>query len=234
MKETKTKKFKLPFWIQIVLIVLAGVIASGAILLSVQNRNVEKHKVTFAYSDGTVIEEKEVVDGKGVIPPVIENEGVFRGWSAAINNVENDYEVHPMIYDIVEDNLFYFNSPYVREGKRFTLDVFLGGKVNAKSGELTIEYDSDVLEYKKADCADDVKIEETEVGKLSLTFDKENALSEKCLMSTITFKAKKADAYSTELVLTAENVKSVENGKEAPAVFATINNEIYFLQEVCK
>ena len=230
MKAKDNKK--LPFWIQITSIILVGVMASAAVFFIVKDIKAEKYTVTFAYQDGSVIEKKEVKKGKGVFPPDFSTDGVFRGWSAAINNVESDIEVHPMVYDIVEDNLFYFDSLYIKEGKKFTLDINLGGKVNALSGELTISYDKDVLEYKSADCMKGVEISETDKGELLIKFGFDDALTKKSVLSSITFKSKKVDAYSTELLLTAKDVKSVENGKEVPAVYATINNDIFFLQGV--
>lgn len=223
---------KLPFWIQITAIILVGVLASVAVFFIAKDIKAEKHTVTFAYQDGTVIEKKKVKNGKGVFPPDFSTEGVFRGWSAAINNVESDIEVHPMVYDIIEDNLFYFDSPYIKEGKKFTLDINLGGKVNVLSGELIISYDKDVLEFNSADCMKGVELSETEAGELLITFSFDKAVTEKSVLSSITFKSKKVDAYSTELQLVAKDVKSVENGGEVPAVYATINNDIFFLQEV--
>ena len=231
MKEKKDRK-KLPFWIQITAILLVGALASVAVFFIAKDIKAEKYTVTFAYQDGTVIDNKEAKTGKGVFPPDFSTEGVFRGWSAPINNVKTDIEVHPMIYDIVEDNLFYFNSQYVKEGKQFGFDIIIGGKVNVLSGELTIYYDKDVLDFQNADCIEGAKISEKKKGELLISFGFDKAITEKSVLSNLKFKSKKVDAYSTELQLSAQNVKSTEKGKEVPAVYATINNDIFFLQEV--
>lgn len=228
----RTCKLKIPFWLQIVAILLVGVIISGIVFFAINYAKQEKYTVTFAYQNGAIIDIKKAPVGKGVKPPKFDCEGVFRGWSVPINNITDDIEAHPQIYDIVEENLFYFNSVYVKEGRKVTVDINVGGDVSFKSGELTISYDDKVLNYIKSDNEDFVTVTEEEAGKLKLTFDSEESIEESMLLSSITFKTKKVDAYSTELQLSADNVISEVKNKEVPATFATINNNIYFLQEV--
>lgn len=242
MKNHKNK-ISIPFGIQIFAILLVGVIASIIVLLFAPNKrqpapettlgaNVIKHTVTFAYLDSTIIETKTVEEGKGIFPPTLETDGVFRGWSAGFNAVKADIEVHPVFYNIKEENLFYFDSVYVKEDTVFTLDLYVGGKVNLSSGAITLSYDPDVLEYKSADGLDVGEISETKSGELTIKLNSKVALKEKTLISQIKFYAKKKDAYSTQINLTAKDGLVVTNGDEFPANFATINNKIYFLQEV--
>lgn len=238
MRKNK-RKINIPFWIQILAILLAGVVASGVVLLFAPGKqqaetddNIVKHAVTFAYLDGTVIETKTVEEGKGVFPPLIETEGVFRGWSAGFNAVKADIEVHPVVYSIKEENLFYFDSVYVKEDTEFTLDLYVGGKVNLSSGTITLSYDPDVLEYKSADGLGVGEISETKSGELTIKLNSKVTLKEKTLISQIKFYARKKDAYSTQINLTARDGLVITNGDEFPANFATINNKIYFLQEV--
>lgn len=233
------KKIKIPFGTQIVAILLVGVIASGVAFLIArgsvkkhQNENLEKHTVTFAYLDGTVIETKEVVHGKGVFPPVLTDKGVFRGWSVGFNAVTANIETHPVYYDIKENNLFYFNSVYVQEGTEFFLDVWVGGQVGVSSGELTLEYDVEVLEFLgSADLAQCTVTEPTK-GNLVICFNSDTTIKTETLLSQLRFLAKEKDAYATEITLKASNIKVVAEGQEIPADCATINNKIFFLQEV--
>lgn len=238
MRKNK-RKISIPFWIQISAILLTGVIASGVVLLfapgkqqAESDENIVKHTVTFAYLDGTVIETKTVEEGKGVFPPSLETEGVFRGWSAGFNAVKADIEVHPVVYSIKEENLFYFDSVYVKEDTEFSLDLYVGGIVNLSSGTITLTYDADVLEYKKFDGIESLIISENKNGELTIKFDNSTPLKEKTLISQLTFYAKKKDAYSTQVNLSLGNALVVSNGKETSADCATINNKIYFLQEV--
>ena len=249
MKKRK-KKTQIPFWIQILAILLVGVIASVIVLFvvpSLNSNNEEsgttetstqsdtgdgEYTVTFAYQDGTVIEKKTVTKGKGVFPPVPKSDDVFRGWSGAFNSVQSDVEVHPIFYNITEDNLFYFNSVYVQEGKEFTLDVYVGGRVNVSSGKLTLSYDPEVLEYKCSDSNALSSVSETKAGELTIDFSSDTNLDKKTMLSQITFFAKEKDAYATQVELSAKAVKVLTGGQEMSADFATINNKIYFLQEV--
>ncbi len=228
----KKVKIKIPLWMQIVLILIIGIIASASVYLISQEINSEKFVVKFAYLDGSIIEEKKVKSGEGVMPPKLESDEVFLGWSAAINNIESDIEVHPQFYNIVEDNLFYFDSQYVKEGKNVKIDIYVGGNVNFNKGELSIDYDNAILNYKKSNCADGVSVSNTEDGKITISINSSSPIKEKTLLTSITLSSQKADVFSTEILLTATNVTYVENGKDKPAVFATINNKIYFLQEV--
>ena len=242
-KNKKTKESKrrinIPFWAQILAILLVGIIVSGVILLFAWKKqqaepeeNILKHTVTFAYPDGSVIERKDVVEGKGVFPPSIETNGVFRGWSAGFNAVKSDIEVHPVVYFIKEENLFYFDSVYVKEDTEFTLDLYVGGSVNFSSGNITLTYDSDVLEYKKSDGIENLDVSESKDGELTIKINSSTPLKEKTLIGQLTFYAKKKDAYSTQINLTARDVQFIADGRAQTANCATINNKIYFLQEV--
>ena len=234
-------KIKIPFWIQITSILLIGVIVSVSVFHIInyvgEKKRIEAlgtHTVTFAYLNGKVIETKEVAHGKGVFPPTLKDKGVFRGWSAGFNNVTTDVEVHPIYHNIAENNLFYFDSVYVEEGKKFLIDVRVGGIVSVSSGELTIEYDPNVLKFiKTSDNDASVNVAHTK-GKITISIDYADPLKTEAILSKLQFKAKKKDVYSTELVVNALNMKVVSNGEEIPADCATINNKIYFLQEVEK
>lgn len=232
-------KIKIPFWLQIISILLIGVIVSVSIFFTInyvgEKKRIEAlgtHTVTFAYLDGTVIETKEVAHGKGVFPPTLKDNGVFRGWSAGFNIVTSDIEVHPDYYNVPENNLFYFDSVYVKEGEKFSIDVCVGGTVSVSSGELILEYDPDVLKFQKSKDKDDaVKVMQSK-GKITIAFDFAEPLKAESVLSQLQFKAKKKDAYSTELLLKAVDMKVVSKGEKIPADCATLNNKIFFLQEV--
>lgn len=224
---------------QIAAILLAGILASGAAFWIAreyaskrQNENLAKHTVTFAYQDGTVIETKEVTHGKGVFPPKLTEKGVFRGWSNGFNAVVADIEAHPVYHNITENNLFHFDSVYVQEGNEFTLDICVGGYVSISSGELSLEYDAEVLEF--LDSKDMVKctVSESTKGELVICFNSDAVIKTETLLSQLRFRAKEKDVYATEVTLQASNVKTVVEGQEIPAECATINNKIFFLQEV--
>ena len=69
---------------------------------------------------------------------------------------------------------------------------------------------------------------------MTITFSSEEILTQTTQLTTLEFYAKKKDVYATEIVLSGTKVTVVVNGKEKPADFATINNKVYFLQEVSK
>lgn len=230
------KRSGILFWGQIAAILLMGVIASAVVrglLPKPQETQPEVWRsVTFAEQDGTILDVKEVPDGKGIFPPEYPCEGVFRGWSGRINQVTCDVEVHPVVYQIAEDNLFYFHSVYVQEGYEFNLDICLGGRVSLSRGQLTVFYDPEVLKYTGAAPADVCQVSEGEAGKLILMFDSESPIREETVLAQLTFQALEKDVYTTEIQLRASNVELVTNGQTIPADVATINNKIFFLQEV--
>lgn len=233
------KKIRISFWMQIVAVFLTGILASGVAFWIAQEyvskrqaEELEKHTVTFAYLDGTVIGSREVTHGKGVFPPELTDEGVFRGWSAGFNLVEDDIETHPVFYAIKENNLFFFDSVYVQEGKEFSLDLYVGGQVSVSSGELTLEYDTDVLKFVGVSNGVSCTVTETASGIVVLQFESDTVIKEETLLSQLRFCAKEKDAYATEVTLKASNTKVVVDGQEISADCATINNKIFFLQEV--
>lgn len=235
MRENRQKK-ALPFWLQIVLILMTGALVSLGIWLYSKTPEAsgsgEKYTVTFAYGDGSVIAKSEVRSGKGVLPPIPETDDVFRGWDSAINNVTDNIEAHPMLYTIVEDNLFYFNSVYVQEGERFNISLRLGGNVNMSSGELTLEYDPEVLTYIGADCEKLCTIDLPEPGLISVRVNSDAVLTDAAQLAVLKFRAEEKDAYSTQINLKTSKVVTLSAGEEIPADNATINNKIYFLKEV--
>ena len=243
----KAKTGKLPFWLQIVLILLCGVILSGVAYAVIHNkieadrekneaaREAEKprYTVTFAYQDGTVIDTRQVKEGAGTFPPDFETDGVFQGWSAGFNEVMSDLETHPMVYNITEDeNLFCFDAVYVQEGKQFTIDLRLAGHVYISSAELRMEYDPEVMDYIEASDTDHCIITKEEDGKLNIKVSSDVPLTESCLLSSITFRAKQKDVYSTQINLSCISGALSVDEKESPATVSTINNKIYYLQEV--
>lgn len=239
-----SEKKKFPFWAQIAIIIGIGLVVSGAVLVVVLgiksttidtnsgNGSTEKHTVTFAEQDGTVIETKAVSDGKGVFPPECKTDMVFRGWSGAFNNVTADTEVHPQFMEITDENLFYFNSVYVQEGKEFTVDVKLGGKVNLSSATLSISYDPEVMEFVKSEDESVCKVAKKEDGELTLSLQVDSVITKPAQLSQLTFKAKEKDVYATQIDLSCTDGKYIEKGAEKPATVATLNNKIYYLQEV--
>lgn len=243
-KKEPQKKKRFPFWLQILIIIGIGVIASGVvffIILSIKGtsetkKEVEddsdKHTVTFAYQDGTVIEKKKVSDGKGVFPPDYETDMIFRGWSGAINEVTMDIEVHPQFMEITDENLFCFNSVYAQEGKEFSIDVKLDGNVNISSATLSISYDPEVMEFVQSKDESVCEVSKVKDGELKLSLQSDEPITKAIQLSQLTFKAKEKDVYATQIDLSCTDGKCVEKGVEKPATTATLNQKIYYLQEV--
>ncbi len=215
-----------------VAILLAGMLVSVGVFFYIQDSKIERFTVTFADGNGNVIEEKVVKSGKGVIPPAFDTDLVFRGWDVTLNNVTSDIEAHPSFYRIVEDNLIYFNSIYVREGKNFSIDLMLSGKVNISEGEFKLNFDNEVMTYKKYDGHGITKVEETNPGELTISFNSDEALTEKTSLAKIEFYAEKKNVNYTQVNLKADKANLIINGDKKFADCATINNNIYFLQEV--
>ena len=255
MATNNQARRQLPFWLQIILILLAGAALSVIVLLVMRGSKVKnptqqtqapteasavtnsdplrEYTVTFAYQDGTVIDTRKVKEGHGVFPPELETDHVFRGWTGAVNYVTRDTEVHPAVYAINSDeNLFYFNSQYVKEGECFTIDLNLAGLVNISKATLEISYDPEVMELQEHTEAECCKVEETAPGLLILTLDSQSPLRQKTLLSSINFLALEKDVFSSKISLSCKDPKLLTTGGEVPVTGTTINNEIYYLQEV--
>ncbi len=232
MIKKEQKNSMLALVIQVVAILLVGVISSVGMFWYIKDKNTERYTVTFAYGDGTVIEEKTVKSGCGVVPPIIETNDVFRGWDVIINNVTSNLETHPQFYKIAEDNLFYFDSVYVKEGKKFTIDLMLSGNVHVSKGELTLYYDKNVMFYESYIDSDFINIIEPTPGELIISFDSREPLTVTTSLTQIEFRSKKMDVKYSQITLMASKMIVDIKGKEQPADCATINNNIYFLQGV--
>ncbi len=239
------KKEPIPFWLQITLIILCGVILSAVVLLILRGRNAADQQkpeptpdnavytVTFAWQDGTVIDTCTAHGGKGVIPPELETDAIFRGWSGAVNNVRSDIEVHPMLYHgDADENLFCFDTLYVLEGTDFTIDLNLTGRVGLSHAELKISYDPQVMDYFAADPAVCCTVTEEAPGQLLLVLHSETPIREPLRLAGLTFAAKPEDVYSTQISLSCSGAYYLQGKEEIPATVSTLNNQIYYLQEV--
>ncbi|HHU84245.1 MAG TPA: hypothetical protein GXZ23_03630 [Clostridiales bacterium] len=234
-KEKKKTKKKIPFWIQIIAILLCGVLASVCVYFAAPKDKRPEYTVTFQYQDGTIIGTKQAKEGQGVYPIEYIGDDVFRGWDRAINNITSDMETYPELYTITnEENFFFFNSQYVQEGKKFKLDLILGGDVNISKAVLTLEYDNEVLNFTKATKNKIFKITEQEDGKVVFELNSDVPLKERTKLTTLTFDALEMDAYYSQMTLSAKDGYHVSEDDEIPATLTTINNKIYFLQEVSK
>lgn len=234
-------KDTIPFPIQISLILLCGVLMSALAATVIRGRpSVDAttanrdpmYQVIFALQDGTIIEEKSVHEGKGVMPPEYAVDGVFRGWNAPFNAVTSNVETHPMIYQVADENLFCFDSVYVKEGEQFTIRLNLVGTVNISSADLTIEYDPMVMDYVASKNAACCATHEIESGRLRMELRSERPVNETMLLSEITFFAKPEDVYSTQINLHCTNGILKIGAAETPTAVSTLNNKIYYLQEV--
>lgn len=234
-------KDTIPFPMQISLILLCGVLMSilAAIVVrgklsadAVAANETPVYQVTFALQDGTVIEVKSVHEGKGVMPPEYSVDGVFRGWSTPFNSVTSNVETHPMIYQVADENLFCFDSVYVKEGEQFTIRLNLVGTVNISSADLSIEYDPMVMDYVASKNAACCVIHEVESGSLRMELRSERPVNEAMLLSEITFFAKQEDVYSTQINLRCTNGILKTGATETTTAVSTLNNKIYYLQEV--
>ena len=239
MKKENAKRKPIPFWAQIAIILICGAAIAGAVYGAgryVKWRQYEDslplYTVTFAYQDGTVIEAKQVKDGRGVFPPDFDAPGVFQGWSKPINEVTADIEVHPLYHTIEDENLFCFDSVYVKEGDEFSIALTLDGEVNISSAELTISYDTDVMEFVGAQNEDRCTVKDGGDGNLILSLQSDTPVVERTTLAEIRFKALKKDVYSSQIDLICKEPKVSQSGVEVPATASTLNNKIYYLQEV--
>lgn len=244
---SKRTNKKVPFWVEIVMILLCGVIVSVLLYSAVRrstsepttllptpsNGNDKWYTVTFAYQDGTVIEKKQAHEGNGVVPPIFETDGVFRGWSTPFNALHSDVETHPMVYSgNGDENLFCFNSVYVKEGDTFVVDLELKGRVSISSVDILISFDPDVMEFLGSKDADYCSVETAGTGQLVMTIKSAEPLRTPDLLTTLTFRAKVMDVYSSSISLQGSNGKYYDTSGEVPATVTTLDNKIYYLQEV--
>lgn len=241
MMDANKKRKPLPLWMQFIGIVLIGAVVSAGVFFAIKHIKTRanhksssntEYQVTFAYNDGTVIDRKQVKEGKGVIPPDIEVPGVFQGWSTGINNVRKDIEAHPLFYQISDENLFCFDSVYAIEGNDFDISIILTGIVNISSADIAISYDPEVMEYIGSSENEFCKVSLSDPGELLLTLRSNAPIKETTALSEIKFRAIEKDVYSSSIQLSASNALLIVSGEEIPVTVSTLNNTIYYLQEV--
>ena len=238
-KENKKRK-SLPFWAQILIILICGAIVGGAVYGTIRyiqwvqyEDSLPLYTVTFAYQNGEVIATKQVKEGRGVYPPEFNASGiVFQGWSKPINNINADIEVHPLYYPVSDENLFCFDAVYVKEGEEFTIKLMLTGNVNISSAELTVSFDTNVMEFVGLTGENRCTVSNEGDGKLLISLKSDEPIKAETLLSEIKFKALKKDVYSSQIELSCKNAKLSKSGVDVPATVSTLNNKIYYLQEV--
>ena len=239
MKKGKNKKTSIPFWLQILIILICGAVISCAIYGTIKfikwkqyEESLPRYTVTFAYQSGEIIETRQAKEGRGVYPPQFDSSGVFQGWSKPINKVTADIEVHPLYYSIADENLFCFDAVYVKEGKEFVIKLMLTGEVNISSAELTISFDPDVMKYVETNKENNCSVSVEDKGVLLLKLNSDEPVRETTALAEIRFKALKKDVFSSQIDLSCKNAKLRNSGVDVPATVSTLNNKVYYLQEV--
>ena len=110
----------------------------------------------------------------------------------------------------------------------------LTGEVNISSAELTVSFDTNVMECVGTNGENHCSVLNEGDGKLIVYLNSDEPLKEKSLISEIRFKALKKDVYSTQIDLSCKNAKVSQLGVDVPATASTLNNKVYYLQEVDK
>lgn len=154
-------KKKLWIIILILAVVLAAAIVSLIILGQREEPGVDQgsnsnsvskdqYTVTFYSNDGTVLKIDSVEKGKTANPPAEPQmlyETVFQSWDTDISSVKKNLEVRPICEDVKEkQNIFAIEGAYGKSGGTVIVPIRLCGEVCVSAFDMTISYDSNVLD----------------------------------------------------------------------------------------
>jgi len=128
----------------------AGIILLIAVVLTAIIPAVAKHKVVFYSADNSVMLIDEVGRKNAATPPVEPQmpEGlIFTSWDKDISSVRKDMDVHPICKDIKDiDNAFALAGAYGKPRENVIVPFVLSGNVCICGFDLTVRYDSEVLQ----------------------------------------------------------------------------------------
>ncbi len=211
-------------WLGVVLILLVGVIASGAIVYArrpaEETEETVYHTVRFLDSDGTLIEEKQVAHGDAAIPPEMESTAdgiVFDGWSKMLYSVGDSADVQPIYRDMREEkNTLYLDAAYGQLGETINAKIWLGGQVCLSGMELTIVYDPEVLEAFTCDPSSPFEVTETSEGSIKLRMAESENCTEAFCVANISYKISdnSSNIAKTKIRLEMKNPKVIRDGGE--------------------
>lgn len=231
-----SSKCKLP-WLAILLIILAGVIVSGVLLIvrlqsakDATQAQDETRQVSFYNIDGTVLNETSVTYGTAVMAPSLPKSNlnyVFHGWDKTLGGITEDIQIYPVIEDLSEyANALYIDSYYVQNNSEFWVDIILAGNVSISQLDIGIDYDSSVLKY--VACDDNyLSAEEDEEGFVIIRLDEEENITESRILARLCFRSHGPDFTYTELLIKNGTPKHFVNGNIAAYDCAAVNGRIY-------
>ena len=142
--------------------VLAVILLFASAFLFWVEKEPQECEVIFYSDNERVISVSRILSGQTAIPPVdpqLRNGLVFQKWDKDVTNIKQDTEFHPQYVSVSEsENAFVIPGTYGEYGTTVSVPLKLCGKVCLSGVDLTVEYDSDVLQLKDVTNADEAVI----------------------------------------------------------------------------
>ena len=225
-------------WKAVICILLAGVLASGGVLIyrHMTKPQPPKFTVVFQGSQGTELARQQVTAGSSAIPPELTQNGdgiVFRGWSKHLYNIQKDTQVTPVYEDLrLSANAFYMDAAYALPGEDVTMTLWLSGNVRLSGIELTLSYDKDVLRNFRCDVeGSPFRIVSTTEDSVTLRLESPDNLTEAMAAATIHFTVSKdrADVARTTIQIHMADPVLTVSGAQIGTGSNAVHGDIYIL-----
>ncbi len=155
-------------------ILLAIVIIAVGVVVVKNNDNKKECEVTFLSNDGTVLKVDVVTKGQSANPPVkpqMSYGTVFKSWDVDISRITSNVKVNSVCEDISKkENVFAIEGAYGKSDGTVIVPIRLCGDVCTSAFDLTINYDSDVLELTSVKEDGGVIYNDETPGKINLNY----------------------------------------------------------------
>lgn len=155
-------------------IFLAIVLIVVGVLVIKNIDNKKECEVTFLSNDGTILKVDVVEKGQSANPPVkpqMTFGTVFKSWDVDISKITSNMKVNPVCEDISKkENVFAVEGAYGKSGGTVIVPIRLCGDVCVSAFDLTISYDSAVLELISVKEDGGVIYNDETPGKINLNY----------------------------------------------------------------
>ena len=222
------KKIILFVCIVICIVALIGV----AINFGLSKKNYE---VTFYSDDDTVIKVDEVPRNDSADPPVtpqVPYGKIFSHWSTDFSKVKGNMDIKPVCENFIgKSNVFAMSGAYGKKDSSVTVPLQLCGNVCLSGFDITVKYDSDVLELDSVFNEDGGIVYNSErPGQIKINYvSTKNTLGDVDICC-FKFKIKSDEKKDTPIEISAGKVCAVKDDESIyDAEYSIINSSVYII-----
>ncbi len=194
----------------ILILIVIAVIAVISVGMIYSKTNMKEHRVSFYSDDGTLLATEQVVHNMPATPPnnpTLTYGKIFKDWDTDITSVKKDLEIYPNYTDFTDKaNVFALSGAYGKQGNTVVVPLVLCGDVYLSGFDISVNYDSNILELDSVFNEDGAVLYNTEAeGVIRINYVSINNTTADVDVCSLKFLIK-GEAEQTDLKISAHSI----------------------------